>query len=157
MLQGYLAEETLNGDNQFDCATCEGYRDGTRQVELTTAPDCLIVALMRFAYDQKTKTRKKLSTFVPLQPKLEVPLGNGDTAQYELSAVVIHAGAGLGSGKCVLHEHSGWAADFWHLVNAIRVACDLLTAVPLSCCLRRSLFQLHLGPVPWGGVAALQR
>ena len=56
-LQQLLAEEFLEGPNQFDCATCKARCDATRATLLHELPPYLVLQLKRFVYDAKARRR----------------------------------------------------------------------------------------------------
>jgi len=45
---GYSAEETLSGDDQWYCNICKEHRDITKKMELYSIPKILIIQLRRF-------------------------------------------------------------------------------------------------------------
>ncbi|CEM05460.1 unnamed protein product [Vitrella brassicaformis CCMP3155] len=57
-------KEALEGDNQYECGSCEGKQDADRYNQLTVLPPYLHVCLERYAYDPQTLQRKKVNTSV---------------------------------------------------------------------------------------------
>ena len=81
---------------------CTGLQDGERKVELLELPQCLILSMMRFAYDRESQTRKKLLNKIPIKERIMVPVcPNGGATMhvpYALAAVVVHSGTSPNSG-----------------------------------------------------------
>eukprot|EP00741_Cyanophora_paradoxa_P022832 tig00021502_g22052.t1 len=106
-LQSFLADEHLDGDNQYLCECCGCKQDARRAIKLEELPEVLNFQLMRFVYDTKTWQRKKLtdkfafpeildmSQFLAKRPEHSV--------SYKLTAVLIHLGAGATSGHYIAH------------------------------------------------------
>ena len=53
---------------------------------------------MRFVFDRRTEARRKVLASVGLTKQLEVPLTGRPVAQYQLYAVIVHAGHSLDAG-----------------------------------------------------------
>ncbi|KAF0698647.1 Aste57867_10741 [Aphanomyces stellatus] len=102
--QSYLSPELLYGDNQYFCDACASKQDATRQIEIeeSTLPPTLMLHLMRFVYDVKTYTKKKV------QDAIEIPLtlntrdlvkqAKQANAQYRLVGVLNHRGSTASAG-----------------------------------------------------------
>ena len=118
-LESFVAGETLEGENAYQCDHCEAKVRAVRRVCLKHLPNYLIFALRRFEFDFETMNRVKLNDFCefPLEIDLEpytqegldrtekekerdkslskdpVPRRyNDDYYHYKLRGVVIHAG-----------------------------------------------------------------
>ena len=74
MTEYYLKPEKLQGDNKYDCQRCRGLQDGTRTMRVTSAPEYLILTLLRFAYNAKTHSRSKIFTDVSYPRSLQLPV-----------------------------------------------------------------------------------
>ena len=98
LLEQYLAPEKLCGENQYHCVRCAGLREAERQVRLLTLPQLLVVSLVRFVFDRQTGARRKVLAAVDMTERLVVPLADRPPAQYQLYAVIVHAGHSLDSG-----------------------------------------------------------
>jgi len=93
LLDAALAEEVLEGNNQYQCDVCNSLRDATKTLEIVEAPNVLILVLLRFKYDAATQCRKKLTTLVDYPDTLMVGEEN-----YKLKNVVVHSGSDSGEG-----------------------------------------------------------
>ncbi|CAM9701816.1 unnamed protein product, partial [Choristocarpus tenellus] len=71
-LDSYLANEHLDGENQYLCGQCNEKRDAVRAIELRRLPPVLSIQLMRYVYDTTTWQRKKIKTPVRLTPTLKM-------------------------------------------------------------------------------------
>jgi ubiquitin carboxyl-terminal hydrolase 48 len=89
----YLAQEVLDGDNQYFCQTCQVKRDASRFIRFKTLPTILQVHLMRFVYTPQTDTKKKIKHALYYPLTLEM-----DGGSYVLSAVLHHEGPLVNSG-----------------------------------------------------------
>jgi uncharacterized UBP type Zn finger protein len=61
-LRKLTCKEILTGSNKYACGNCGNLQDATRQVKLESLPPVLNIQLLRFVYDLKTCTKKKLKT-----------------------------------------------------------------------------------------------
>ena len=93
LLDAALADEVLEGNNQYQCDVCNGLRDATKTLEVVEAPNVLILVLLRFKYDAESQCRKKLTTLVDYPDTLMVGEEN-----YKLKNVVVHSGLDSGEG-----------------------------------------------------------
>ena len=48
-------------------------------MQLLDAPECLILSMMRFAFDKKAQTRTKLMARIPIQDRIIVPIHRDGT------------------------------------------------------------------------------
>merc|ERR1719186_74061 len=55
LIDNYLASESLDGENQYQCDSCNKKRDARKTTKILTAPAHLNITLLRFKYDRKTK------------------------------------------------------------------------------------------------------
>jgi len=107
LLEHFLRPERLVGSNQYQCSKCGGLRDGERRTVITSAPTCLVLPLLRFAYDTQTGQHNKICTDVLCPLTLRVPIntaGGGETTNrktskaaarhvdYALASVIVHSG-----------------------------------------------------------------
>ena len=113
-LKGFLQVEKLEGDNKYMCSKCNEKQNATRAIELKVLPPVLNLQLLRFVYDLKTGSKKKLNSIIQFPEVLDMSahLPNGNAAVYELSAVLIHRGPSAYSGHYVAHirdrDSQGW-------------------------------------------------
>ena len=96
-LKAYTTAERLTGDNQYFCARSNAKQDATRRIMLDrdTLPPVLTLQLMRFVYDMKTFSRKKLKDLLYIDRELNLDQILGyrtGNAVYELMAVLNHEG-----------------------------------------------------------------
>ena len=93
LLDAALADEVLEGNNQYQCDVCNSLRDATKTLEVVEAPNVLILVLLRFKYDAVSQCRKKLTTLVDYPDTLLLGEEN-----YKLKNVVVHSGLDSGEG-----------------------------------------------------------
>ncbi|KAJ7156934.1 hypothetical protein C8R43DRAFT_1183392, partial [Mycena crocata] len=107
-----LQEETLSGDNQYLCSTCESLQDATRYTELASLPPVLHFSLLRFVYDLSTMERRKSKNAISFPTTIDMTRFLGNAADrksastkksegniYELRGVLLH------KGKSAYHGH----------------------------------------------------
>ncbi|KAF7338128.1 hypothetical protein MVEN_02037600 [Mycena venus] len=107
-----LQEETLSGDNQYLCSTCDSLQDATRYTELASLPPVLHFSLLRFVYDLSTMERRKSKHTISFPMTLDMTRFLGNAADrnsastrksegniYELRGVLLH------KGKSAYHGH----------------------------------------------------
>lgn len=124
LLEHFLRPERLVGSNQYQCGKCGGLQDGERRTVITSAPPCLVLPLLRFAYDAQSGEHNKICTDVSCPPTLRVPVnaaaGSGTEtlnrklsksatprhADYVLASVIVHSGLSSDGGHyyCYAHE-----------------------------------------------------
>ena len=110
LLEHFLRPERLVGSNQYQCSKCGGLRDGERRTMINYAPPCLVLPLLRFAYDPQTGQHNKICTDVSCPLTLRVPVsttaggGSSETqnrktsksgarhVDYTLASVIVHSG-----------------------------------------------------------------
>ncbi len=61
-LGDFFKKEELTGDNRYACDSCGMKTDAERGIELLELPSVLNLQLMRFVYDVKSNSRKKIHT-----------------------------------------------------------------------------------------------
>lgn len=89
-----LQVEKLEGENKYDCDTCQRKTNAQRSFVLRSLPPVLLVGLNRFAYDMTTYSRMKLTSrftypmVLNMRKYLEEPVG--PPVNYELAGVIIH-------------------------------------------------------------------
>ncbi|KAJ7775067.1 hypothetical protein B0H16DRAFT_1672615 [Mycena metata] len=107
-----LQEETLSGDNQYLCSTCESLQDATRYTELASLPPVLHFSLLRFVFDFEAMERKKSKHSISFPTTIDMTRFVGNAADrkstspkesdgniYELRGVLLH------KGKSAYHGH----------------------------------------------------
>lgn len=102
-----LAEENLEGDNQYNCPSCGRKRDAIRSTRLLDLPPVLHFTLLRFVYDLKAFERKKSKAKITFPKELELGGHN-----YRLQAVIIHSGSSAHQGHFICEaldeQVNGW-------------------------------------------------
>ena len=91
LVDNYFDPEHLTGDNKYLCETCDKHTEAERTVTVTSAPECLLITLLRFKYDTKTHRRVKIMAGITYPQYLELPV-SGLNVGYRLYGVVIHSG-----------------------------------------------------------------
>ncbi|GAB0088825.1 ubiquitin carboxyl-terminal hydrolase 35 [Sergentomyia squamirostris] len=118
LLDYYCSSEKLDGANQYFCEKCKRLCDGERSIDITEAPQNLILTLKHFKYDQKFHVRAKLMHKVFHDERIALKVFTDDSYQqpvkYQLYAAVIHSGFSMDSG----HYYT-YAADqsCWYKFN----------------------------------------
>lgn len=98
LIDNYLASESLDGENQYQCDSCNKKRDATKTTKILTAPPHLNVTLLRFKYDRKTNRRAKVFVNIHYPLELQLPIASDkseserDMVSYRLYGVVVHSG-----------------------------------------------------------------
>ena len=103
--------EFLQGDNAYFCQTCNSKCSAVRTVSLDqkSLPPFLNLQLMRFYYDVKTNSRKKVKRILTIARKLDMSPEwfvdknmEANSIQYELVAVLQHNGESAYSGHYIV-------------------------------------------------------
>ena len=105
-LRSFQAREELSGSNQYACNQCQCKRDALRYTRLENLPPVLNIQLLRFVFDLKTLSKKKLKKKVrfPLTLDMSEFVHNGPRKEgfvYDLKAVLLHRGSSADSGHYV--------------------------------------------------------
>lgn len=87
-LEAMLVPELLDGANKYRCPQCNDLRPATRQTKPSSLPRFIHFSLLRFEYDQKSGSRKKVKASISYPKKLQ--LGG---QEYELCGVITHEGS----------------------------------------------------------------
>jgi hypothetical protein len=110
-LEHYFQEELLDGDNKYECSTCNSRQEAIRKTEIVATPPVLFVQLRRNVYDMKTFQKIKLKSSIQYPSMLTLL---NDT--YQLTAVVFHRGASAYGGHYIT-EVLNWEDDKWWLCD----------------------------------------
>uniref|UniRef100_A0A1A7YUB6 Ubiquitin carboxyl-terminal hydrolase n=1 Tax=Iconisemion striatum TaxID=60296 RepID=A0A1A7YUB6_9TELE len=70
----FLAPEILDEDNAYFCEKCTSLQRAERTLKLVSAPEYLILTLLRFSYDAKCHIRRKILDNVTIPPALRLPV-----------------------------------------------------------------------------------
>lgn len=119
-LKLYLAEEELNGDNQWYCSKCKEHRDASKKTDLWILPPILIVHLKRFRFNEYGRIGSKNNAAI------DYPISKWDLSRYVMSkgsekpmydlyAVSNHVGS-LGSGHYTAYGKNRFD-DNWYEFN----------------------------------------
>lgn len=108
-LANYTAVEHLTGENQYECATCQGRREAQRCTIILKAPTVLNLHLLRYGYDRETYERKKLTSEVTFQDTMEVC---GE--RFKLVSVLYHKGRSAYGGHYVCDALDWRTGEWWH-------------------------------------------
>uniref|UniRef100_A0A669D8C7 Ubiquitin carboxyl-terminal hydrolase n=1 Tax=Oreochromis niloticus TaxID=8128 RepID=A0A669D8C7_ORENI len=101
----FLAPEILDGDNAYFCEKCSSLQRAEKTIKVVSAPEYLILTLLRFSYDAKCHVRRKILDNVTIPPLIRLPVHDPSiptqaiqSVPYVLSSVVIHSGISSESG-----------------------------------------------------------
>lgn len=136
LVSSYLSEETLEGDNQYHCDTCEGLQDAVKSVHLLEGPHHLLCTLLRFKYDRSLNRKSKVFTNVNYTLTLSLPIQDGTNEssgqvreeQYALYAIVIHSGYSSDGGHYYTYARppprsvKELDCDTWYIFNDSKVS-----------------------------------
>ncbi|CAJ1052471.1 LOW QUALITY PROTEIN: ubiquitin carboxyl-terminal hydrolase 38-like [Xyrichtys novacula] len=70
----FLAPEILDEDNAYFCEKCSSLQRAERTMKLVSAPEYLILTLLRFSYDAKCHIRRKILDNVTIPPLMRLPV-----------------------------------------------------------------------------------
>ena len=109
----FTEKEILSKDDPWYCPQCKDFRQASKQLEIWKIPECLVIHLKRFSYNQYW--RDKLDSYInfPLEMDMsEYSLSKSQgSLQYELYGVSNHFG-GLGGGHYTAYakhkDNSKW-------------------------------------------------
>uniref|UniRef100_A0A3Q3IEV8 USP domain-containing protein n=1 Tax=Monopterus albus TaxID=43700 RepID=A0A3Q3IEV8_MONAL len=70
----FLAPEILDGDNAYFCEKCGSLQRAEKTMKVVSAPEYLILTLLRFSYDAKCHVRRKILDNVTIPPLMRFPV-----------------------------------------------------------------------------------
>ncbi|KAK7930555.1 hypothetical protein WMY93_006950 [Mugilogobius chulae] len=70
----FLAPEILDADNAYFCEKCSSLQRAERTLKVVSAPEYLILTLLRFAYDAKCHVRRKILDNVTIPALMRLPV-----------------------------------------------------------------------------------
>jgi len=120
LIEHYLAPETLDGENQYQCNHCNMLRDAVKTTRLSAAPEYLNITLLRFKFDITTMRRAKVFTTIDYPQELTLPVTGGDVV-YRLYSVVVHSGYSSDGGHYYTWARPDCRASTWLVLNDSRV------------------------------------
>lgn len=123
LLRQALAVQVLQEANRYFCSSCAALQDATQWTTVTSAPSVLVLNLLRFTFDRKTSTRRKICTALPVALTLHLPVcADGVTetlVQYDLCTAIVHSGPSAMAGHYYCYTRPAGGAD-WLLLNDSR-------------------------------------
>ncbi|KAM7419437.1 hypothetical protein PAMA_016517 [Pampus argenteus] len=72
----FLAPEILDEENAYFCEKCSSLQRAERTMKVVSAPEYLILTLLRFSYDAKCHVRRKILDNVTIPPLMRLPVHN---------------------------------------------------------------------------------
>lgn len=73
----FLAPEILDEENAYFCEKCGSLQRAEKTMKVVSAPEYLILTLLRFSYDAKCHVRKKILENVTIPPLMKLPVYTG--------------------------------------------------------------------------------
>ncbi|KAK5865653.1 hypothetical protein PBY51_019905 [Eleginops maclovinus] len=70
----FLAPEILDEENAYFCEKCSSLQRAERTMKVVSAPEYLILTLLRFSYDAKCHVRRKILDNVTIPPVMRLPV-----------------------------------------------------------------------------------
>lgn len=70
----FLAPEILDEENAYFCEKCSSLQRAERSMKVVSAPEYLILTLLRFSYDAKCHVRRKILDNVTIPPLMRLPV-----------------------------------------------------------------------------------
>ncbi|XP_019956865.2 ubiquitin carboxyl-terminal hydrolase 38 [Paralichthys olivaceus] len=70
----FLAPETLDEDNAYFCEKCSSLQRAEKTLKVVSAPEYLILTLLRFSYDAKCHIRRKILENVTIPSLMRLPV-----------------------------------------------------------------------------------
>lgn len=70
----FLAPEILDADNAYFCEKCSSLQRAERTLKIVSAPEYLILTLLRFSYDAKCHVRRKILDNVTIPALMRLPV-----------------------------------------------------------------------------------
>ncbi|XP_023259989.1 ubiquitin carboxyl-terminal hydrolase 38 [Seriola lalandi dorsalis] len=70
----FLAPEILDEDNAYFCEKCSSLQRAEKTMKVVSAPEYLILTLLRFSYDAKCHVRRKILENVTIPPLMRLPV-----------------------------------------------------------------------------------
>ncbi|CAN9510277.1 unnamed protein product [Ophioblennius macclurei] len=78
----FLAPEILDEDNAYFCEKCSSLQRAERTMKVVSAPEYLILTLLRFSYDAKCHVRRKILENVTIPSFMGLPVHASCTPQH---------------------------------------------------------------------------
>ncbi|CAG11048.1 unnamed protein product, partial [Tetraodon nigroviridis] len=74
MVNYFLAPEILDEDNAYYCEKCSSLQRAEKTMKVVSAPEYLILTLLRFSYNAKCHVRQKILENVTIPPLMRLPV-----------------------------------------------------------------------------------
>lgn len=74
MVNYFLAPEILDEDNAYFCEKCSSLQRAEKTMKVVSAPEYLILTLLRFSYNAKCHVRRKILENVTIPPLMRLPV-----------------------------------------------------------------------------------
>lgn len=74
MVNYFLAPEILDKDNAYFCEKCSSLQRAEKTMKVVSAPEYLILTLLRFSYNAKCHVRRKILENVTIPPLMRLPV-----------------------------------------------------------------------------------
>ncbi|KAI0434002.1 hypothetical protein F5Y09DRAFT_350094 [Xylaria sp. FL1042] len=101
-LQAYVDGEIMEGDNKYNCSTCDRHVDAVKRACLKDLPNNLIFHLKRFEFNLRSLQRSKINDYFPFPDKIDMqpytvehlsdPSHNTKPDIFELVGILVHSG-----------------------------------------------------------------
>lgn len=85
LLEYFLAPEILEEDNCYFCERCGSLQRAERAIHVVTAPEYLILTLLRFSYDATCHVRRKILDNVDIPLHMHLPVQQHSTSSFSSS------------------------------------------------------------------------
>jgi ubiquitin carboxyl-terminal hydrolase 35/38 len=151
LVDNYLMPESLDGDNQYRCNTCDSLQDAVKSTRFLEGPDHLMCTLLRFKYDRVANRKSKVFTDIDYELRIRLPVQKDDDdddgeqegeeedeskeydddVEYCLYAVVVHSGYSSDGGHYYTYarepcksqeENEKEEEDCWYIMNDSNVS-----------------------------------
>lgn len=100
LLDNYIKEDRLDGDNKYNCESCKRKSAATKSMRIAQAPPVLTFHLKRFGFSLTSWSTKatKVNNLIDYKPTIDISkymTEPGTGAKYKLFAVTCHHGSTL--------------------------------------------------------------
>ena len=121
LISDWRKKETLTGGNKFLCPKCRNHTNSTKTLELTNAPQILIIQLKRFTHLQGRRSMK-INQNIELEREIKLRAMDKlqrkkTTSSYKLKAVVTHVGKNISQGHYTVASRIESDRDAWNFYS----------------------------------------
>ncbi|CEM10496.1 unnamed protein product [Vitrella brassicaformis CCMP3155] len=109
-MRAHFAEESLQGDNQYECEPCGRKRDASKAISLSEVPE---VAILQFKHFLNNSVKVETHVELPLELNLDAYAANngsaaasssaGERGIHKLTALVVHTGSSAVEGHYIMY------------------------------------------------------